>query len=291
MVYGPTESAKTFLVLDLALCIATGRPWCGSKVEQGTVAYILAEGRGQIAQRCLAWQSANDVDEIPDTFKILPEPQSLVDPNILKTLLNQLESWDPKPKLVVVDTLAWCLAPGDENSTQDMSTFVSALGLIRDTLNCTVLVVHHTGRNLKFERGSTALRGAVDTAIKITRKKDVILAQCDKQRDGQRFEDLTLRLVSYEDSAALLPSGISRRTTSTAGLLINALKAAGPDGSSPLAWRQATKLAKRTFYRHVKELLDAGMIRKSVDEDTNETCYFLSGKVLNAKAVPPRIQG
>ena len=42
----PSDSAvgKTFLLLDLALHIASGRPWNGRAVDKGRVLYIAAEG-------------------------------------------------------------------------------------------------------------------------------------------------------------------------------------------------------------------------------------------------------
>ncbi len=42
--YGRSGDGKTFVALDLALSIATGRVWQGRVVKQGPVVYVVAEG-------------------------------------------------------------------------------------------------------------------------------------------------------------------------------------------------------------------------------------------------------
>src|SRR5438309_6030455 len=53
--YAPPESLKSFVSIDLSLCVATGLPWHGHQVQKGFVVYISAEGGGGIGKRILAW--------------------------------------------------------------------------------------------------------------------------------------------------------------------------------------------------------------------------------------------
>ena len=46
VIYGPSGAFKTFAALDVALSIASGQPWRGRAVQQGWVAYIVAEVLG-----------------------------------------------------------------------------------------------------------------------------------------------------------------------------------------------------------------------------------------------------
>ena len=44
VIYGPSGEGKTFVALDWALSVATGRSWQGKQTKQGPVVYI-AGGR------------------------------------------------------------------------------------------------------------------------------------------------------------------------------------------------------------------------------------------------------
>ena len=69
-------------------------------------------------------------------------------------------------QLVIIDTLARSMGAGDENSSQDMGAFIAACDQIRRATGATVLIVHHSGKSSNAgARGSSALLGAVDTAI------------------------------------------------------------------------------------------------------------------------------
>src|ERR1700730_3552707 len=51
VVYGDSNSGKTFVALDMAFCAATGRPWNGKKVKHSLVIYVAAEGGKRIKRR------------------------------------------------------------------------------------------------------------------------------------------------------------------------------------------------------------------------------------------------
>jgi hypothetical protein len=56
LLFSDSESGKTFLAVDFALCVATGTPFHGKKViRKGPVVYILGEGRNGFSRRLLAW--------------------------------------------------------------------------------------------------------------------------------------------------------------------------------------------------------------------------------------------
>ena len=55
--YGHYGTGKSFVTLDLAMCVAAGIPWHSLAVEQGPVLYISAEGAAGQSQRCDAWQT------------------------------------------------------------------------------------------------------------------------------------------------------------------------------------------------------------------------------------------
>ncbi len=72
---GPPGTGKTFLSLDLALSVATGRHWLDVKVGRpGPVIYIAADGAG-LKARVHAWKSAHGYrDDEPLGMSIWNEP-------------------------------------------------------------------------------------------------------------------------------------------------------------------------------------------------------------------------
>ena len=68
LLFGESETLKSFLAVDIGLHVAAGIDWCGQPVKQGPVFYINGEGRGGFNRRVKAWCIANriqDVTEIP----------------------------------------------------------------------------------------------------------------------------------------------------------------------------------------------------------------------------------
>ena len=62
VVFGESNAGKTFWLLDLALHVATGRSWCGRRVEHGGVVYCALEGTKGFR---IGWQ----LGEAPTRFR------------------------------------------------------------------------------------------------------------------------------------------------------------------------------------------------------------------------------
>jgi hypothetical protein len=55
LLFGDPAAGKSFVAIDLAACIATGKDWHGHKTKQGAVIYIAGEGMNGISKRFKAW--------------------------------------------------------------------------------------------------------------------------------------------------------------------------------------------------------------------------------------------
>src|SRR5687768_8990587 len=75
MVYGAPGEGKSFLALDWALSVATGKDWQGRRVRAGPVIYVVAEGAAGLIRRTVAWMKRNTVEEIQSVFFLVDAPQ------------------------------------------------------------------------------------------------------------------------------------------------------------------------------------------------------------------------
>ncbi len=184
------------------------------------VFYIAAEGINP--ERLHALVKTRQSEGKPHThsfsqnFRICKAPVDFTSEGEVELLLQQMG--DFKPKVIAIDTFAACTPGIDENSSKDMQP---VLNRIRETLiarfHCAVLLIHHTTKDGKSFRGSSALRGNVANMYYLTQDDDLITLRSDKQRDREADEDRYYRLVKFKTrqhpetgeqlySAAMLPA-------------------------------------------------------------------------------------
>lgn len=186
MPYGPPKQGKTFVILSMALHIAASMDWMGKAVQGGGVIYIAGEGLGGLGLRVKAMREHYQIRaDIP--FWIARRAINFGSADAVGHLLQVVrDTAQGKPiVLVVVDTLARA-APGvEENSSKEMGVVVAACDRVRDELGCTVMPIHHTGKDdTKGLRGSSAIHGAVDASFKISTSGDRTKLEPMDQKDA-----------------------------------------------------------------------------------------------------------
>ena len=187
---GPSGHYKSYVTIELALCIATGRPWHGRKVQRRRVAYVLGEGAPGLASRIAAWMHQHDVsdEELEGWLYVLPDPVQVTG--------HEWASWvghaaNERFGAIIFDTQARMSVGLDENSATDMGLFVEGLEQLRAATQACVAVVHHFGKSGEV-RGSTAVWGAMTTEISVRRRGSTVTVSCPKQKDAEEPDDLTL---------------------------------------------------------------------------------------------------
>jgi phage/plasmid primase-like uncharacterized protein len=170
-VFGDPGGGKSFVAIDLACCVATGKPWHGHDVKQGSVFYIAGEGHNGLARRLKAWQIGNGTSLANIPLYKSHRAAQLYDATEAAVVAESIKQLSAEanciPSMIVIDTLARNHG-GDENSTQDMNAFIQHLDVyLRQPWKCCVMVVHHSGvADKDRSRGSTALKGALDAEYK-----------------------------------------------------------------------------------------------------------------------------
>ena len=174
VIYGDSNTGKSFLTLDMAAHVSLGLPWFGRRVRQGAVVYLAAESPRSIVDRARALGQHLKVNL--DQLFIVNCPIDLFDANgdttaVVDTIKEIEAKYNVKVCMAVADTLARVIGAGDENKASDMGVLVQHIDLIRAALGIQFIVIHHTGKDAaKGARGSSALRAATDTEIEVSDK-------------------------------------------------------------------------------------------------------------------------
>ena len=194
IVYGAPKAGKTLWAGELACCIATGEPFFGAKVKQGSVFYIIAEGSDKLfGYRIDSWcyeRAEGDPakakllrDMIDANMDVLTRPVMIDNAEEVKEFLGV----NPKPRaLLCIDTVFRCMR-GDVTNATDFAKFIAGCDLIRRKLKTAVLYCHHQKRNdAKGVFGSIVNEASVDVEIKVKGDKKARRSEfrIELMRDG-----------------------------------------------------------------------------------------------------------
>ena len=220
--YAPPASYKSFIALDMAEAVATGRDWMGKTVKQsGVVLYIAGEGHGGLGARIKACKIKNNSPDGSPLYVIraqinLRSSQEDFD-NLLSAINDLLEEICQPLQMIVLDTLMRMSGGGfNENSSEDMGGFITQAGKLQALYDCALLVIHHSGKDVtKGLRGHSSLLGAVDTELEINRLDSVINSAdptvkgsgtitVTKQKDGSDDIAIGFDVVAIDVSTSAL---------------------------------------------------------------------------------------
>lgn len=199
---GEPGSGKSFLALSWGLSISTGLDWQDRPVRQGNVYYFLGEGNQGFGRRMMAWKERHGKSP-QNAFRILQGGWNLTSVEKVQELYDGITAdvnQNGRPSLIIIDTLARHFGAENENDTQAMNAFVGYVDLIRRTYQCSVLIVHHTGKDKdKGGRGSSVLHAAVDASYFLDKAENgTMTLKCLKMKDGEMPAHQFYQLMSVQ---------------------------------------------------------------------------------------------
>ena len=298
--YGKHGSYKSFVVLDMSLCLSHGTDYHGHKVKQQNVLYVSGEGSGGLWKRIIAWHKHNGIDDISDNFSVYETSINLRSDIERSEFIQAIQTLKNKPDIIVFDTLSRCFGDAEENSNSDMSAFVRSCDCINEQVNSKIIIVHHSGKDAsKGARGGSALAAAVDTEILIKSEKDNFCKlQITKQKNHEQSEPLRFKALEIplgEAEGVLLKSLALKifnnfnkdknlPLTGNRGAVLNALKLAIEEGGgdkqavSYQAWKlkyfdfNKSNSNRSLFSQYHKVLKEAGMVEEIEPDLFTVTC-------------------
>lgn len=263
-IFGQTWSGKSLVMMDLALNIAKGtKSWCGRKIlKNGPVVWINADGGRGITPRSVAWAETNG-QEFEYPFLVLMGNVQLNRADQIGAFRLQLMAMDPRPVLVVFDTLSRCIPGVDENNQAEMTKVTDACHRIKLDVGCTVCLIHHTDKTGQWDRGSSIVKNETDTQIRVTKEdgSNVITIHSCKARDAAAFQDFYLEIHPVADSAIVVQrdgpgprTGHEEKEDRLAEVLLMVIQKPGITFEQ-LAVR--LEVSVRTVERYAKDLIEA----------------------------------
>lgn len=218
MLAGPSYSFKSFLLIDWILCMASGRNWLGRPTIPCKVGYALGEGKSSLIKRIAAWVKYNDLTpdqetKLNENFRVTFEVPQMASKASVDNMLADIEREGFKPDVIAIDTFARSFVGLDENDARDTGLWIESADRLRQ-LGYSVIFLHHTKKNTEFGvqyRGSTAIIGAMDTAMTLVRDQANCTLTVTKQKDHDegapiRFKRMLVPISREESSCVLIHS-------------------------------------------------------------------------------------
>jgi hypothetical protein len=125
--------------------------------------------------------------------------------NSSESLAKFMEDSEINPRVIVIDTMNYSLGTSGENDANQMTEYFAriARNLIRK-FKATVILVHHTNKDGSDIRGSSTIRGALDSLFLVGQENGQYKVKNDKHKDIDKLNPFYLesRTASFK-----LPDG------------------------------------------------------------------------------------
>ena len=261
--YGDGGSKKTYAMLDLAVCVATGAEWLGMQTRRCPVLFIDEEsGEDRFSRRLGEVLRGHEAGEATPIFGVclrgfnLREPADL---GLLDWAIRQVNAG-----LVVVDALVDVLGGADENSAGETQPIFQNLRGIADRHRCHIALIHHANKSGGY-RGSTVFRGAVDLLVSVTSKphEALITFEPEKARDGDP-KAWAARATWFGDMFWLAPAEVDAASSvgKAERYVLRYLQEHGGEADLAEIVAHADTCSEAAARRAVYSLADRGKIRR-----------------------------
>jgi hypothetical protein len=202
---GPPKSLKSWVALQMAVSVTTGRPFLGWEVRsQGPVLYFVGEGKMEMTLKRLdAMLTAMDLRRhaLQGRLSVTRMPQNLEVANVRAAVAALVK--EEKPILVIFDPLARFLQTADENSASEMRPVTNFLTQeLTGICETSVLVIHHCNKEGRGLRGTGDLLAASDVTLLLGKKRndDTVPVEEIIMKDAEEMDPFDLKFSFHKNA-------------------------------------------------------------------------------------------
>ncbi len=158
LISGSSKAGKSFLLMELCIALAEGKPWLGFPCKKGRVLYVNLEidpascvNRFIRIYDALGYDRAHIDDIIIWNLRGHAVPLDQLVPKLIRRVRDQhLDA-------IIIDPI-YKVITGDENSASDMATFCNQFDRICNETGCSTIYCHH------HSKGAQGAKRAMDRA-------------------------------------------------------------------------------------------------------------------------------
>ena len=141
IISGASKSGKSFLLIELGLAVALGKPWIGYRCEKGKVLYINLEvDSASFLHRVRAVHEAHGVKNVKGFHVWNLRGEHAEVKSLTPRLIRRAKT--AGYSLIIIDPI-YKINEGDENSASEMGRFFNQLDYICKELNAAIVLCHH----------------------------------------------------------------------------------------------------------------------------------------------------
>ena len=193
----PSKAGKSFMLMELCVCVGEGLNWIGRNVRRGKVLYVNLElDRISCMHRLKDIYGALGIQRPSSNVRILNLRGRSVPLDKLAPILIRRYK-DKGLKLIVIDPI-YKVITGDENAASDMASFCNLFDAIATECGCAMVYSHHfsKGANAKYRNASDRASGSGV----FTRDPDAILSMSELDVDEGKLN--TYRMTNDRPDTA-----------------------------------------------------------------------------------------
>jgi len=158
LISGSSKAGKSFLLMELCIALAEGKPWLGFPCKKGRVLYVNLEidpascvNRFMKIYEALGWQKDHMEDIIIWNLRGHAVPLDQLVPKLIRRVRDQ--HFDA----IIIDPI-YKVITGDENNASDMAAFCNQFDKICMETGCATIYCHH------HSKGTQGAKRAMDRA-------------------------------------------------------------------------------------------------------------------------------
>lgn len=297
LLVGRPTAGKSRFLSALSVCVASGTPLAGRRVESGPVVWIYLEHmRRTLVNGLDAAAAGLEIaawDQLPIRFVHVPGDVWTPSDDMLARTIAAIDA--AGAALVVVDSLRRA-GTHRENASEEVAGTMRWLAALSSGNRRTVVGIHHTTKDGRSVRGSEEFEAAADSTVFLSRAKDddSVPTEVFARHHGAAPVDWTLRVEHSDSLLRYIPAKTEadqgnrplRLDPKTLRLASEAIRAGRCDTIRSL--RDTLKIGHREALTVVGALEDRGVVSRTPvpGRDGWFTLVWIDGSMVSDGVVP-----